>query len=121
MPAARRTQLSCFGDGFTVPGAHSVALAEPTGQKVPSGQSKHCSALVNTDERDRAALRAAAKLASIVNGDDGAAGAPTEAEQRRLAGALATKAWERRDDVRRVSRRLARELLQQTASRMTTT
>ena len=79
------------------------------------------SALVNTDERDRAALRAAAKLASIVNGDDGAAGAPTEAEQRRLAGALATKAWERRDDVRRVSRRLARELLQQTASRMTTT
>ena len=48
MPAEHRTQLSCLMSGLTVPGAHSVAFAEPTGQKVPSKQSMHCAALVIT-------------------------------------------------------------------------
>ena len=55
VPAAQRTQRSCFTSGLTVPGAHREALALPTGQKVPTPHSRHCSALVITS-----------RLASIV-------------------------------------------------------
>merc|ERR1711924_390102 len=78
------------------------------------------STLLTNDARDRAALQAAAKLASLATELDGSSAAPSEAEQQQLARALAAKAWERRRDVQEVSRRVARELLEQTATRMTT-
>ena len=55
VPAVQRMQLSCPTSGLTVPGAQSVAFAEPTGQKVPTPQVRQSSALVMTS-----------KLASIV-------------------------------------------------------
>jgi len=93
------------------------------------------SELMNTDERDRAALQAAAKLADLARellaesdaGATGAAGGAGEAEQQRrrqeeqqqLVRALAAKAWERREDLRVVTRRIAAEALDQAAERLT--
>ena len=90
---------------------------------------------MNTDERDRAALQAAAKLADLARellaesdaGATGAAGGAGEAEQQRrrqeeqqqLVRALAAKAWERREDLRVVTRRIAAEALDQAAERLT--
>ena len=38
VPAAHLAHVSCCGCALYVPGAHGCASAEPTGQKVPSGQ-----------------------------------------------------------------------------------
>ena len=46
LPAAHRTQLSCSTTGFTVPGAQSVALIDPTGQKVPTSHAMQSASLV---------------------------------------------------------------------------
>ena len=46
LPASHRTQLSCLTSGLTVPGAHSDALAEPTGQNVPSRHGMQSLSLV---------------------------------------------------------------------------
>ena len=48
MPASQRVQLSCLTLGLTVPGAQSVAFAEPTGQNVPMSHGMQSSALVIT-------------------------------------------------------------------------
>ena len=43
-------QVNCSTSKLTVPGAHSVAFADPTGQNVPSGHVRHCSLLVITSK-----------------------------------------------------------------------
>jgi hypothetical protein len=91
------------------------------------------SALINNDDRDRAALAAAEKLAALATeiladasaGDvvtGGGAIAPSAAgaiDQQQLARALVVKAYERREDVQRVSRRVAIEALDQATLRLT--
>jgi hypothetical protein len=88
------------------------------------------SALVNTDGRDEAALEAARKLSRLVSDlleeEEGAELASLRAAlseptvQRQLAQTLVTKAWERRDALQAVSRRVAAEALDQAASRLAT-
>ena len=90
------------------------------------------SGLMDSDKRDRAALEAAAKLTDLARellaeSDAGAAGGAGEAEQQQrrqveqqqLVRALAAKAWERRDDLSVVTRRIAAEALDQAAERLT--
>ena len=91
------------------------------------------SALISNGERDHAALRAAEKLTPLAAqlladgpGGDGqggggggllpSSGSAVEAQQ--LLTALATKLFERRDDVQRVSRRIVVEALDQAAGRL---
>jgi hypothetical protein len=79
---------------------------------------------MGTDERDRAALQAAAKLTDLARdlqaeSAAGAAGGAAEVEQQQLVRALAAKAWERRDDLSVVTRRIAAEALDQAADRLT--
>lgn len=97
----------------------------------PLGLFRH-SALITNDERDRAALQAAAKLSalaaellgeapSVIGGTApvGAASASEAADQQsQLVRALLRKAYERRVDLRRASRRLAIEALDQAAGRL---
>jgi len=79
--------------------------------------------LVNTDDRDRASLEAASKLTDLAAElvADGDASIATQAEQQQqqqlLMRALAAKAWERRDDLQAVTRRIAVEALDQAAER----
>ena len=82
------------------------------------------SGLMDSDERDRAALQAAAKLTDLArellaDSDAGVAGGAGEVEQQQLVRALAAKAWERRDDLSVVTRRIAAEALDQAAERLT--
>lgn len=75
------------------------------------------SKLVTEDDRDAAALDAAAKLAALASellGDGG--GDP--ADQRALASALASRLWARREDLSVVTRRVAAESARQTADRL---
>jgi hypothetical protein len=78
------------------------------------------SALVNNDARDRAALDAARQLADFATELLGATGggAPSEEQQRLLVRALVRQAWERRDALPDVTRRVAVEALDQAAGRM---
>jgi hypothetical protein len=73
---------------------------------------------VQNDERDRAALDAAGKLAAQASELLGDSAGFTQIEQRQLVRALVAKAFDRRDDLREVTRRLTVELLDQTATRM---
>ena len=45
-PAPHRLHVACRRWLLYVPGLHSVALAEPTAQKVPAAHSMHCASLV---------------------------------------------------------------------------
>lgn len=110
-------------------------LREASGPGVGSGRSLlgtvvdplglfRQSGLMDTDERDRAALQAAAKLTDLArellaDSDAGVAGGAGEVEQQQLVRALAAKAWERRDDLSVVTRRIAAEALDQAAERLT--
>jgi predicted unusual protein kinase regulating ubiquinone biosynthesis (AarF/ABC1/UbiB family) len=82
------------------------------------------STLTQVDERDRAALDAAAQLAAIardlVGPDEGGAGGAGGGllDQQQLVRTLASKALERREDVWRATRRLAVEALDQTSERL---
>ena len=102
------------------------AVVDPAGLFRQSG-------LVNTDGRDRAALEAASKLTHLARellaeGQQAtglAEGDPSplsesarQQEQQELVRALTSKAWERRDDLRVVTRRIAAEALDQAASRV---
>ena len=85
------------------------------------------SALIQNDERDRAARRAPARVASLASallssggGSDG--GSVLEGvDQQQLARALIAKAFERRDELLNVSRRVAAEALDQASERLTAT
>ena len=101
------------------------------------------SPLVQNDERDRAALAAAAELAaignnllgsgsapelaaggggvtgSLISGGSAAASSPVSApEAQKLVTALTRKAFARRDELPLLFRRLAAEALDQTAARL---
>ena len=94
------------------------------------------SALINNGERDRAALAAAERLATLAtellqeassapNGGAGVAAAPAgggaapdAVDRQQLVRALATKALQRREDVRKASRRIAVEALDQAVERL---
>ena len=80
------------------------------------------SALVTNDARDEAALRAAARLSAVAE-ELLAEGTATEGREPQLdpqvvSRALAAKAWQRRDDLQEVSRRIAVEALDQGATRL---
>ena len=47
-PAGQASHVAAPSTGLTVPGAQSVAFAEPTGQKLPAGQVMHWPTLVIT-------------------------------------------------------------------------
>ena len=91
------------------------------------------SALISNGERDHAALRAAEKLTPLAaqlladgpsgDGQGGGGGgllpsSGSAVEAQQLLTALATKLFERRDDVQRVSRRIVVEALDQAAGRL---
>jgi hypothetical protein len=80
------------------------------------------SPLVANDARDEAALRAADKLAALaaqlLAEAPPAGGAAPAVDRQELVRALVGKAYERRDDLRRVSRRIAVEALDQAALRL---
>ena len=82
------------------------------------------SALVDVDQRDRAALAAASKLVAVAM-ESGALPPrlnPSEplptSELRRLAQVLSQKVWERREALPDISRRLLAEALDQTSRRL---
>ena len=77
------------------------------------------SAILNPDDRDRAALHAAAKLASLSTelGLLGSRHTLAEAQRGELTRVLVSRVWERRSDLRHVLRRVTREYLEQAASR----
>ena len=47
-PGAHLAHVSCFDSLLYVPAAHGTAVAEPTEQEVPAGQTTHCSTEVIT-------------------------------------------------------------------------
>ena len=93
----------------------------------PLGLFRH-SAFVRNGERDFAALQAVERLASLANEllrEATPGGTPPssdvaveEIDQQQLIGALAAKAYQRRDDLAQVSRRLGLEALDQAANRL---
>ena len=48
VPTAQLMHVSALAFGLNVPGAHGVATADPTEQKVPRGQTTHWSILLIT-------------------------------------------------------------------------
>ena len=78
------------------------------------------SRLLSQDERDRQALDAAKRLAAIASDlvGSGERPQPSRSELRRLTTTLSSKVWQKRVQLRVVSRRLAAKMLDQAAQRV---